>query len=305
MIINLEISKDKRTIYYQSDIACECQIKVIENDKVIISNHLSLTPNNIFYTNWLYAWYDKKIIFEFEGDMQTYHIDGIGNSYNVNTMSNYIKEVFLDERTELCEIMSKNGSDKSEKPSHGNLPGHNYTKFYYELFSEIKNNELKFFELGMGTNNPNLESNMSIDGLPGASLIGWSEFFKNSKIYGADIDTDILFNTDKIETFFCDQTNPQIIKQLWNQKQLDFEFDIIIEDGLHEFHANKTFLENSFHKLKEGGFFIIEDISIDEIYNWYEYFDLFNKKFEFCDIKFIKLSCKHNSHDNNLILIRK
>jgi len=305
MILNIETSKDKKTVYYETDIVCDCKITVIENDNIFLINQIHLKPNVRYYTTWGYGWFDKKIIFEFEDKSQTYYVNGISNFYDLSKVSHHIDEVFLTEKTELCEIMSKHGSDKSEKPSHGKLPGHNYTKFYYELFNEIKNNELKFFELGMGTNNPNIESNMTINGLPGASLVGWSEFFKNSKIYGADIDVNILFNTDKIETFFCDQTSPQIIKQLWNQKQLDFEFDIIIEDGLHEFNANKIFLENSIHKLKNGGYFIIEDINIDETYNWCEYFEIFNKKFSNYEIKFIKLFCEYNSHDNNLILIRK
>ena len=42
-------------------------------------------------------------------------------------------------------------------------------------------------------------------------------------------------------------------------KSLD-GFDIIIDDGLHEFHANKCFFENSIEKLNPGGFYIIEDI---------------------------------------------
>ena len=37
-------------------------------------------------------------------------------------------------------------------------------------------------------------------------------------------------------------------------------FDIIIEDGLHEFAANKCFFENSIHKLRDKGYFIIEDL---------------------------------------------
>ena len=38
-------------------------------------------------------------------------------------------------------------------------------------------------------------------------------------------------------------------------------FDIIIEDGLHTFEANKCFFENSIHKVKRGGIYIIEDIT--------------------------------------------
>ena len=95
----------------------------------------------------------------------------------------------------------------------------------------------------------NVPSNMGPNGRPGASLYGWSEFFFNSDIFGADIDTEILFNTDKIKTFYCDQTNPHIIKYMWNEPKLQENFDVIIEDGLHTFNANVCFFENSIHKL--------------------------------------------------------
>lgn len=67
--------------------------------------------------------------------------------------------------------------------------------------------------------------------------------FSNSEIFGADIDTDMLFNTDRIKTFYCDQTNPHIIKYMWNEPALEENFDIIIEDGLHTFSANVCFLK--------------------------------------------------------------
>jgi len=111
---------------------------------------------------------------------------------------------------------------------------------------------LRIFELGIGTNNVNLPSNMGANGRPGASLYGWREFFPNSKIYGADIDRDILFQTDQIHTFYCDQTNEHSITSMWsNEPELSENFDFIIEDGLHEFHANVCFFEKSIHKLKK------------------------------------------------------
>ena len=123
---------------------------------------------------------------------------------------NYI----FDEKipTPLCEIMGRNKSDKGSLNIHESW--HNYTTFYYSIFNELSLKPLRLFELGIGTNNPNLKSNMGINGRPGASLYGFSEFFPNSEIFGADIDKNILFNTDKIKTFYCDQTNNEIIKNM-------------------------------------------------------------------------------------------
>ena len=95
--------------------------------------------------------------------------------------------------TPLCEIMGRNGSDKGS--INIQYSWHNYTTFYYSIFKDLCDKQLRIFELGLGTNNVNLPSNMGSNGRPGASHFGWSEFFFNSHIFGADIDTDILFNT--------------------------------------------------------------------------------------------------------------
>jgi hypothetical protein len=84
----------------------------------------------------------------------------------------------VNKSTPLCEIMGKYGSDK------GN---YNIT-LYYSIFNEIKDNKLRIFELGLGTNNINMPSNMGINGKPCSSIYGWREYFPNSLIFGGDID---------------------------------------------------------------------------------------------------------------------
>ncbi len=100
---------------------------------------------------------------------------------------------------------------------------------------------------------------MGPNGRPGASLRAWREYFPQAQIYGADIDRDILFAEDRIQTFWTDQRDPKAIRALWHQ--LDgVSFDVMIDDGLHEASANICFFMESFHKLKSGGIYVIEDI---------------------------------------------
>jgi hypothetical protein len=103
---------------------------------------------------------------------------------------------------------------------------------------------------------------MGPNGKPGASLRGWADFFPNSSIFWADIDRNILFDTERIKTFYCNQLDKWDIFNLWSNSELNENFDIIIEDGLHTPEANITFFENSIHKLNPGGFYIIEDVYI-------------------------------------------
>jgi hypothetical protein len=204
--------------------------------------------------------------------------------------------------TPLCEIMGRNKSDKGS--TNITTSWHNYTTFYYSIFKNIRNEKLRIFELGLGTNNVNLPSNMGADGLPGASLYGWEEFFTNSLIYGADIDKAILFNTEKIKTFYCDQTNPDIIKQMWNENNdLSENFDIIVEDGLHHFSANVCFFENSIHKLKPSGYYIIEDILLNEIPLFNNKMNEWQQLYKNLTFTLVKIPSSRNQFDNNLLVI--
>jgi hypothetical protein len=212
-------------------------------------------------------------------------------------------DINMDICTPLCEIMGKHRSDKGNKDITNSC--HNYSIVYYNLFKDLQNKPLRIFELGLGTNNEDVESNMGADGNPGASLYGWSEFFPNSKIYGADIDYRILFQTESIKTYFCDQTNPEIIQNMWSEPELQEGVDILIEDGLHEYAANVCFFENSIHKLNAGGIYIIEDIMNNELGLFEEKIKEWKMKYEGLTFVLIKLPSRVNFWDNNLLLIQK
>jgi hypothetical protein len=154
--------------------------------------------------------------------------------------------------TGLCELMSSFGSDKGK-------PFHNYTVVYDWLFGAFRNVDLALFELGLGTNKVGAPSSMGPEGRPGASLRGWRAYFPHARIYGADIDADILFDEDRIQTYWTDQRDPHAIRALW-EKLDNLAFDIIVDDGLHEASANICFFIESFGKLKQGGIYVIEDI---------------------------------------------
>ena len=109
---------------------------------------------------------------------------------NLNN-SNYIK---------FANLFDKYGSDKRKS---------NLTHLYFQL---ILKNKIKFItEIGMGTNNIRIISNMGSGGKPGASLRAFSEYLPDNKIFGADIDRNILFQERNIQTFFIDQLDTQSI----------------------------------------------------------------------------------------------
>ena len=199
----------------------------------------------------------------------------------------------FNERTDLCEIMTSSGSDKAR------TEWHNYTVLYTHLFEPIRNRPLTVFELGLGTNFEDVPSSMRGTGTPGGSLRGWAAYFPNASIYGADIDRRILFSEPRIRTYYCDQTNAQEVHKMWQDIP---DCDIIIEDGLHKFDANKVFFENSVHKLKVGGYFIIEDITRDDAPLMKMQVQQWRDKFPYLDIVIADVPHAENNWDNRLLI---
>jgi hypothetical protein len=201
--------------------------------------------------------------------------------------------------TEMCRVMTKYGSDKGRG-------WHNYTTVYSVLFRELRDRPLRIFELGLGSTNPDIESNMVGRGGPGASLRGWRDLFPQAQIYGADIDRDSLFQDNRIETFYCDQLDQSSIRELWSRPELQSEMDIIIEDGLHTFEANVSFLKESLHHLRPSGFYIVEDINSELVERWYDVLEnVHSKRYPEYEFAFVVVPNAMNITDNNLLVIRR
>lgn len=218
-------------------------------------------------------------------------------------VKNTIKQFLIHQEyhlsTTLCAIMTSFGSDKGAER-------HNYTTLYSKLFYPWKNEKIHLFELGIGTNNTDVASNMGREGQPGASLYGWALFFPKATIYGADIDERILFNDENIKTFYCDQQEAASIQKLFSHPELkDIQFDIIIEDGLHEFEAHLNFLKNSLSQLRKGGIYIAEDLTHSSQLAFLEILPVLKKLYALEYIDVINLPFRLNRYDNTLLVIQK
>jgi hypothetical protein len=251
-------------------------------DEKIFFNLLK-TVYHSFYSPFLY------FIFKFYSPFMIKNSEFFYNSfYNYNKNS----------LTKLCEFYKtdKGSINPYEKGIWG-YRAHSYSNYYYYLFNHFKEDVKLVFECGVGTNNPDLPSNMTVNGIPGASLRVWRDYFKNAQIYGADIDKNILFQEDRIKTYYVDQLNTPSIETMWKRIGIQ-NFDIIIDDGLHANDANINFFINSFDKLKKNGIYIIEDVSIYRINNIMEKLKKFNP--ELISLHEKNLICR----DNNLVIIR-
>jgi SAM-dependent methyltransferase len=214
-------------------------------------------------------------------------------------LASRIARVNLAAPTPLCRIMTGFGSDKGRDT-------HNYTTVYSALLGPVRRRPLRVFELGLGTNNPDFKFNMGKFGRPGASLRGWRKFIPKARVYGADIDRGVLFREDSIETFYCDQLDAASIRELWSQPALHEGMDLIVDDGLHTFEGNTSFLNGSLDHLRPGGFYIVEDLNGETLANWRDVLENgYSRQFSEFEFVLAQLPNPYNSVDNNLVVVHR
>lgn len=78
-------------------------------------------------------------------------------------------------------------------------------------------------------------------------------------------------------------------------------FDLIVDDGLHTFTARKTLFEASFDRLKPGGLYVIEDVSVPDLLRFEDWFATRGLPAEFHQL----WRAQDLAHDNNLVIYRK
>ena len=159
---------------------------------------------------------------------------------------------------ELAALFDKYGSDKSV---------HDYHLVYAPLLGSKRDSSLRLLEIGLGTNNSDVVSNMGPSGRPGASLRAFRDFCPNAQVFGADVDKNILFNEDRIRTYYVDQTKLSSFDEL-HARLADGTFDLVIDDGLHSPDANIATLLFALKVLSPSGFLIIEDIHPSSVPIW-------------------------------------
>jgi len=136
----------------------------------------------------------------------------------------------------LDQLGLKFGTDKSSRE-------HDYLSFYELFFERIRHENIKLLEVGV---------------LFGASLRLWGEYFPKGTIVGADIDPSVKSHSrPRILTEIIDQSN---IEELVHLGVKHGPFDIIIEDGSHLWEHQITTLKTLFPFLKNGGYYIAEDL---------------------------------------------
>jgi len=199
----------------------------------------------------------------------------VSSSLNVHLDHEFIIRYRKNTKSIFSTLCETYGSDKGaismDLPRPYPWSAHTYADFYSMLLGPLRTNVKRVFECGIGTNNPNLASSMSVNGKPGASLRVWRDYFPNAHVFGGDIDPDILFQEDRISSYYLDQTDADSIESFWEQVGYS-DFDLIVDDGLHTFEAAISLFKNSHSRLSNQGIYIIEDVSLEAWEKYIEYF---------------------------------
>ncbi len=207
-----------------------------------------------------------------------------------------------DGTNELAALCDKYGSDKDSLTSYGHpysWAPHGYADFYSLLLAPRRSEVRNVFECGVGTNNPAFVSNMGEAGRPGASLRVWRDYFPNATVVGADIDREVLFTEDRIATYYVDQRDARSVAALWSKVNVT-SFDLMIDDGLHEFAAGSCLFDNSIKMLAPDGVYIIEDVGPEDLLSYHDFFAEKPVKVQYVSLDHPAL----NLEDNNLVVIR-
>jgi hypothetical protein len=180
------------------------------------------------------------------------------DDFLLTNFPNYSEEI----NDHLGELFLKHGSDKS-------ISGQLF-RLYGCILTEMKNQEksISLLEIGVGTNNVDIDSNMGVFGIPGASLRAFREFLRDSdKVFGADVDKRILFYDPYITTTYVDQLKTETVQELAIQVG---ELDLVIDDGLHILESNVNTLFGLISNVKSKGWYVVEDISNlpENLYLW-------------------------------------
>lgn len=119
---------------------------------------------------------------------------------------------------------------------------HGYHRIYPWFLGHFRNKQVTLLEIGVDKSE---------------SLKLWGNYFKNISLHGIDIDK-IDFNDPRIILHKIDQSNKNDLNLF--AKNVNTDFDIIIDDGSHVPEHQLLTLNTLWKLLKPGGIYIIEDI---------------------------------------------
>ena len=166
------------------------------------------------------------------------------NAYLFSKDLNFLFEYFNSDKGNYYINQYTHPSKKSNKK----IAAHGYSKYYEEIFEPLKNLNMNILEIGS---------------FYGNASAAFYFYFKNAKIFGADINPDMfIYSAKRIEKFYVNSSSLKSIRE--NIVKKNIKFKIIIEDASHMLKDQIISLFYLFPLIDSGGFFIIEELDFPE-----------------------------------------
>jgi len=185
---------------------------------------------------------------------------------------------FLNPFDRLGEYFLLFRSDKSSR--------HNYHQFYGELISGIDG---KVLEIGLGSTS----TERYAAGQPGGGLRAMRMFNPNLELFGGDIDRESVKAVEFV-AYELDQTKEESIRNFATQMAQHGPFDLIIDDGYHEFFANIKTFEILRNLISSGGNYVVEDVHESHIHLWNVYINVHKLNGKILDMRSYRPKVKDN-----------
>jgi hypothetical protein len=143
----------------------------------------------------------------------------------------------------LVNLAMLSGVDKQR-----GLESHGYVKYYDQLFSSFRNDDIKLFEIGIAR---------------GRSHLMWTYYFPQGHIYGIDTEADELSrylefrgqHLDRLHMEQMDQADSAALKAFAEENG---PFDVVIDDGSHKAEHQILSYETLLPFTKK--YYVIEDL---------------------------------------------
>ena len=152
--------------------------------------------------------------------------------------------------TRMCELGGYYNTDKSPLALNSACCSHRkgYTAVYSLIFSRFVDEPINIAEIGIEA---------------GASLLLWSDYFRNANIYAFELSCEKIqrcrdMNLQRVSFIKTDVSNKEVFQSSFESTNV--LFDIIIDDSSHLIEHQNVIINNSARFLKKGGILIIEDI---------------------------------------------
>lgn len=167
----------------------------------------------------------------------------VASEYGNIVLKEWEHEHFNETRDskDLGDLLTKYGSDKSTR--------HNYHLLYADLLK--RDEPFALLEVGLGRMSEVITGEC-------ASLKAFREWAPHARLYGMDVEKRLLFQEERIHTYWADQFDEATISEA--AKNIKEPLDLIIDDGLHRPWTNLNTLHALLPLLKDGGHYVIEDI---------------------------------------------